>query len=167
MLASVPLCELYICTFPPAKARGCLSTNNKGLPPPTFCACVPHHPPPQLADEAVCIGEAPSSESYLSIPSIISAAISRGADAIHPVSCLPLTAALLLLPLPLLLPLLLLPLPPYQLLLHNFRTASDQAGRCISLLATVGCLASHDKRCTAPASCPENASLRAPRACLR
>lgn len=41
----------------------------------------------QLADEAVCIGEAPSSESYLSIPSIISAAISRGADAIHPVSC--------------------------------------------------------------------------------
>ena len=38
----------------------------------------------QLADEAVCIGEAPSSESYLSIPTIISAAISRGADAIHP-----------------------------------------------------------------------------------
>ncbi|KAI3436743.1 hypothetical protein D9Q98_006158 [Chlorella vulgaris] len=38
----------------------------------------------QLADEAVCIGEAASSESYLSIPSIISAAISRGADAIHP-----------------------------------------------------------------------------------
>ena len=49
---------------------------------------MPHPPPPQLADEAVCIGEAPSSESYLSIPSIISAAISRGADAIHPVSCL-------------------------------------------------------------------------------
>lgn len=42
--------------------------------------------PVQLADEAVCIGEAASSESYLSIPSIISAAISRGADAIHPVS---------------------------------------------------------------------------------
>ncbi|KAK9810458.1 hypothetical protein WJX72_010998 [[Myrmecia] bisecta] len=38
----------------------------------------------QLADEAVCIGEAPSSESYLNIPNIISAAISRGADAIHP-----------------------------------------------------------------------------------
>jgi acetyl-CoA carboxylase biotin carboxylase subunit len=38
----------------------------------------------QLADEAVCIGEAPSSESYLSIPTIISAAMSRGADAIHP-----------------------------------------------------------------------------------
>jgi acetyl-CoA carboxylase, biotin carboxylase subunit len=38
----------------------------------------------QLADEAVCIGAAPSSESYLSIPNIISAAISRGADAIHP-----------------------------------------------------------------------------------
>lgn len=38
----------------------------------------------QLADEAVCIGEAPSSESYLSIPNIISAAMSRGADAIHP-----------------------------------------------------------------------------------
>jgi len=38
----------------------------------------------QLADEAVCIGEAPSSESYLSMPTIISAAMSRGADAIHP-----------------------------------------------------------------------------------
>ena len=40
----------------------------------------------QLADEAVCIGEAASSESYLNVPNIISAAISRGADAIHPVS---------------------------------------------------------------------------------
>ena len=38
----------------------------------------------QLADEAVCIGEPASSESYLSMPTIISAAISRGADAIHP-----------------------------------------------------------------------------------
>jgi len=38
----------------------------------------------QLADEAVCIGEAPSSKSYLNIPNIIAAAISRGADAIHP-----------------------------------------------------------------------------------
>lgn len=41
---------------------------------------------PQLADEAVCIGEAASSESYLNVPNIISAAISHGADAIHPVS---------------------------------------------------------------------------------
>lgn len=40
----------------------------------------------QLADEAVCIGEAASSESYLNVPNIISAAISHGADAIHPVS---------------------------------------------------------------------------------
>jgi acetyl-CoA carboxylase, biotin carboxylase subunit len=39
-----------------------------------------------LADEAVCIGEAPSSESYLNIPNLLSAAISRGAQAIHPVS---------------------------------------------------------------------------------
>ncbi|KFM27170.1 Biotin carboxylase, chloroplastic [Auxenochlorella protothecoides] len=38
----------------------------------------------QLADEAVCIGEASSSESYLNIPTIIAAAVSRGADAIHP-----------------------------------------------------------------------------------
>lgn len=52
--------------------------------PPRPRSINPH--PAQLADEAVCIGEAPSSESYLSIPSIISAAISRGADAIHPVS---------------------------------------------------------------------------------
>lgn len=40
----------------------------------------------QLADEAVCIGEAQSSESYLNVPNIIAAAVSRGADAIHPVS---------------------------------------------------------------------------------
>jgi len=38
----------------------------------------------KLADEAVCIGDAPSSESYLYIPSILTAAMSRGAEAIHP-----------------------------------------------------------------------------------
>jgi len=38
----------------------------------------------QLADEAVCIGEAPSNKSYLNIPNIIAAALTRGASAIHP-----------------------------------------------------------------------------------
>ncbi|MBA4736787.1 MAG: acetyl-CoA carboxylase biotin carboxylase subunit [Synechococcus sp.] len=38
----------------------------------------------QLADEAVCVGEALSSKSYLNIPNILAAATSRGADAIHP-----------------------------------------------------------------------------------
>ena len=38
----------------------------------------------QLADEAVCIGPASSSESYLSMENIISATIISGADAIHP-----------------------------------------------------------------------------------
>ena len=38
----------------------------------------------KLADEAVCIGPAPSSESYLSMDRIISATIITGADAIHP-----------------------------------------------------------------------------------
>lgn len=38
----------------------------------------------QLADECVCIGPAPSSESYLSMDRIISATIITGADAIHP-----------------------------------------------------------------------------------
>jgi acetyl-CoA carboxylase, biotin carboxylase subunit len=38
----------------------------------------------RLADEAVCIGPPPSKNSYLNIPSIISAAIIAGADAIHP-----------------------------------------------------------------------------------
>ena len=37
-----------------------------------------------LADEAVCIGPANSSESYLKIPSIIAAAQVTGAEAIHP-----------------------------------------------------------------------------------
>lgn len=38
----------------------------------------------KLADEAVCIGPAPSKESYLCMERIISATIVSGADAIHP-----------------------------------------------------------------------------------
>src|SRR3982750_1059092 len=38
----------------------------------------------QLADEAICIGKAPSSESYLRIDRIISAAEIADVDAIHP-----------------------------------------------------------------------------------
>jgi len=38
----------------------------------------------QLADEAVCIGPAAASESYLNMERILSATISTGADAIHP-----------------------------------------------------------------------------------
>ena len=38
----------------------------------------------RLADQSVCIGPAPASESYLNIPSIIAAAEISGADAIHP-----------------------------------------------------------------------------------
>ncbi|RLD47459.1 MAG: acetyl-CoA carboxylase biotin carboxylase subunit [Bacteroidetes bacterium] len=38
----------------------------------------------RFADEAVCIGPAPSAQSYLNIPSIIAAAEITNADAIHP-----------------------------------------------------------------------------------
>lgn len=38
----------------------------------------------RLADEAVCIGPAPSSQSYLNIPAIIAAAKETKAEAIHP-----------------------------------------------------------------------------------
>ena len=38
----------------------------------------------RFADEAVCIGPAPSKDSYLSIPNLISAAEITNADAIHP-----------------------------------------------------------------------------------
>ena len=38
----------------------------------------------RYADEAVCIGPAPSAESYLNIPAIISAAEITNADAVHP-----------------------------------------------------------------------------------
>ena len=38
----------------------------------------------QLADEAICIGKAPASESYLRIDRIISAAEVADVDAIHP-----------------------------------------------------------------------------------
>ena len=36
------------------------------------------------ADEAICVGEAPSQKSYLKIPNILSACEITGADAIHP-----------------------------------------------------------------------------------
>ena len=38
----------------------------------------------RFADEAVCIGPAPSKDSYLNIPSILAAAEITAADAIHP-----------------------------------------------------------------------------------
>ena len=38
----------------------------------------------RLADESVCIGPAPSAQSYLNIPNIVSAAMITGAEAIHP-----------------------------------------------------------------------------------
>ncbi|XP_024381777.1 biotin carboxylase 1, chloroplastic [Physcomitrium patens] len=38
----------------------------------------------QLADQAVCIGEAPSSQSYLNIPNIITAAITHRCTMLHP-----------------------------------------------------------------------------------
>jgi acetyl-CoA carboxylase, biotin carboxylase subunit len=38
----------------------------------------------KLADESVCIGPPPASESYLNIPSIVSACEITGADAVHP-----------------------------------------------------------------------------------
>ncbi len=38
----------------------------------------------QLADESVCIGPPPSNKSYLNIPNIIAAALTRNAEAIHP-----------------------------------------------------------------------------------
>jgi len=40
--------------------------------------------PVRMADEAVCIGPAPSAQSYLNIPAIISAAEITDAEAIHP-----------------------------------------------------------------------------------
>src|ERR1700712_30348 len=38
----------------------------------------------RFADEAICIGPPRSADSYLNVPSVISAAEVTGADAIHP-----------------------------------------------------------------------------------
>ncbi len=38
----------------------------------------------RLADERVCVGPEAPEDSYLNVPAILSAALSRGADAIHP-----------------------------------------------------------------------------------
>jgi acetyl-CoA carboxylase biotin carboxylase subunit len=43
-----------------------------------------HSLPVRFADQAICIGPAKSSRSYLDIPSIISAAEITNVDAIHP-----------------------------------------------------------------------------------
>ena len=40
--------------------------------------------PVRLADESVCVGPAPASDSYLNIPNLISAAAVTGCDAVHP-----------------------------------------------------------------------------------
>jgi acetyl-CoA carboxylase biotin carboxylase subunit len=40
--------------------------------------------PVRLADEAICIGQGPSSKSYLHMPNILSAAVIAQAEAIHP-----------------------------------------------------------------------------------
>lgn len=40
--------------------------------------------PVSIADEAVCIGPAAASASYLNVPHIIGAALNTGADAVHP-----------------------------------------------------------------------------------
>jgi acetyl-CoA carboxylase biotin carboxylase subunit len=40
--------------------------------------------PVRLADEAVCIGPAPTARSYNNIPAVVSAALLTGCDAIHP-----------------------------------------------------------------------------------
>src|SRR5437016_938457 len=38
----------------------------------------------RMADEAVCIGPAPTARSYLNVPNLLSAALITEADAIHP-----------------------------------------------------------------------------------
>jgi acetyl-CoA carboxylase, biotin carboxylase subunit len=38
----------------------------------------------RLADHAVCVGPPPAGESYLSIPSVVAAAVTTGAEAVHP-----------------------------------------------------------------------------------
>ena len=38
----------------------------------------------KAADEAICVGPAPSNESYLVVDRIVEAALQTGADAIHP-----------------------------------------------------------------------------------
>ena len=38
----------------------------------------------RLADEAICIGPAPSNKSYLNVKAILEAACLTGADSIHP-----------------------------------------------------------------------------------
>ncbi len=40
--------------------------------------------PAQMADRVICIGPAPSAKSYLSVGTIVTAALGTGADAIHP-----------------------------------------------------------------------------------
>lgn len=38
----------------------------------------------KLADEAVCVGSGPNSQSYLNMPNVLMAAVTKGAQAVHP-----------------------------------------------------------------------------------
>ena len=49
-----------------------------------YSAADAHAPHVAAADRAVAIGPAPARESYLSVPRLLDAARSSGADAIHP-----------------------------------------------------------------------------------
>src|SRR5262245_30159093 len=38
----------------------------------------------RMADQAVCVGPGPASDSYLLVPSIVAAAVTTGCEAVHP-----------------------------------------------------------------------------------
>ena len=81
----MPIGKLLIANRGEIALRILRSCRELGIPTVAVHSTVDRHAlHVQLADEAVCVGEASSSRSYLNIPNILAAATSRGADAIHP-----------------------------------------------------------------------------------
>ena len=81
----MPIRKLLVANRGEIAARVIRSAQSLGLPcVAVFSEADAGSPHVALADEAVCVGPAPSAQSYLRIEAILEAAARTGADAIHP-----------------------------------------------------------------------------------
>jgi acetyl-CoA carboxylase biotin carboxylase subunit len=84
-LASVPFRKILIANRGEIALRVICACKDLGIPTvAVYSEADRHGLPVRFADQAICIGPAKSTRSYLDIPSIISAAEITNVDAIHP-----------------------------------------------------------------------------------
>jgi len=84
-LSSVPFKKILVANRGEIALRVICACKELGIPTvAVYSEADRYSLPVRFADEAICIGPAKSSRSYLDIPSIISAAEITNTDAIHP-----------------------------------------------------------------------------------